>query len=164
MNPRRNGKRTIPDTPTRARAGRRPRWERPFLVSLSLTANVKLACEAARVARSHAYARRSEDSTFAAAWDEALETACDALELEARRRALEGTSKPVFYLGKPVGEVLEYSDRLLIFLLKAHRPEKYRTRIGAEIGGPGGGPIGVGRFASHLGTAYGNPEGTGDGV
>ncbi len=38
--------------------------------------------------------------------------------------------KPVgWYKGKPGGTVREYSDILLIFLLKALRPEKYRERV-----------------------------------
>ena len=43
---------------------------------------------------------------------------CDALEAEARRRAVEGVRKPVFYQGVICGWVGEYSDTLLIFLLK----------------------------------------------
>lgn len=30
--------------------------------------------------------------------------------------------------------ITEYSDTLLIFLLKAHRPKKYRERYSVEIG------------------------------
>jgi hypothetical protein len=48
------------------------------------------------------------------------------LEDEAVRRAYEGVERPVFQGGKQVGVVREYSDTLLIFLLKALRPEKYR--------------------------------------
>ena len=56
----------------------------------------------------------------------------DDLELEARRRAVEGTERPVFYQGGEVGYVREYSDTLLIFLLKAHRPNKFRERVEHE--------------------------------
>jgi len=52
----------------------------------------------------------------------------DALEDEAIRRAHDGTMKPVFHGGKKVGEVREYSDKLLIFLLKGCKPEKYAVR------------------------------------
>ncbi len=38
-----------------------------------------------------------------------------------------------WYKGKPGGTVREYSDILLIFLLKALRPERYRER--AEVRG-----------------------------
>jgi len=50
----------------------------------------------------------------------------DALEDEAYHRAVEGIEKPVgWYQGKPGGTVTEYSDTLLIFLLKGRRPEKF---------------------------------------
>lgn len=59
---------------------------------------------------------------------EALDDAVDDMELEAKRRAFKGTLKPVYQGGEKVGEIREYSDTLAIFLLKAHRPEKYRER------------------------------------
>lgn len=88
--------------------------------------------------RSTAYEARESDEAFAAAWDDAIEAATDALELEARRRAVEGTDRPVFYQGGEVGYVREYSDTLLIFLLKAHRPKKFRERVELEHQVPGG--------------------------
>ncbi len=60
----------------------------------------------------------------------AEEVAADRLEAEAWRRAVEGVERPVgWYQGKPGGYVKEYSDVLLIFLLKGLRPEKYRERM-----------------------------------
>ena len=66
---------------------------------------------------------------FALAWDVAVDAAADALELEARRRAVEGTEKPVFFQGYECGRIREYSDTLLIVLLKANRPGKFRERV-----------------------------------
>lgn len=47
--------------------------------------------------------------------------------------------------GKPVkvDEIRRYSDLLTIFLLKAHRPDKYRETTRQELSGPAGGPIPV---------------------
>lgn len=101
-------------------------WEELFLKALAETGNVSAAAKLAGVARQTAYEAKELRPEFAARWDDALEEACDALELEARRRAKDGAEKPVFYLGREVSRVREYSDVLLIFLLKAHRPEKYR--------------------------------------
>ncbi len=43
---------------------------------------------------------------------------------------LEGVEEPVgWYKGVPGGTVRRYSDVLLMFLLKALRPEKYRERV-----------------------------------
>ncbi len=103
------------------------------MAKLALTANVSKACEAVGIERSTAYRLRESAEDFREAWEDALETACDALELEARRRAEEGVKKTVFYKGCAIAEEREYSDTLMIFLLKAHRPEKYRERFDVEI-------------------------------
>ena len=100
-------------------------WEQAFLDDLAENGNVTNAAAAARVSRQTAYDYREIDLDFRGRWEEALERGVAALEIEARRRALHGTNKPVYYLGKQVGEIREYSDTLTIFLLKAHRPDTY---------------------------------------
>lgn len=84
------------------------------------------ACEAVGISRQTAYDHRTKDKEFAAAWDEALEAGVDRLELEAWRRGVEGVDEPIVYKGVITGTVRRYSDELLILLLRAHRPEKYR--------------------------------------
>jgi hypothetical protein len=112
-------------------------WRKAFLAALAGHGNKTAAAKHARVARSTLYAARDTDPRFKAAWDEALDEAADVLEREAVRRATEGTVRKKFTAkGKPIidpatGEQyveLEYSDTLLIFLLKGARPEKYRER------------------------------------
>ncbi|AEV24612.1 hypothetical protein Dsui_0192 [Azospira oryzae PS] len=112
-----------------------------FLLALEDTANVTKACKKSRLARRSAYEWRDDDPDFARAWDEALERGTDALEDEAVRRATEGTLKPVFYKGQKCGSVREYSDTLLIFMLKARRPEKFKERTEQQHTGKDGGPI-----------------------
>lgn len=115
-------------------------WSPYFIERLSQSGNVSDAAEYAGVARSTVYKHRNENETFSAAWDDAMEIATDALEAEARRRAVEGTTEPVgWYQGQPGGYVTRYSDNLLMFLLKAHRPEKFRERY--EFTGKDGGPL-----------------------
>ena len=75
------------------------------------------------------YHYRQTDEEFGAAWDEALEEGTDRLEDEARRRAVEGCEENVYYQGKIIDTKRNYSDTLLIFLLKGRRPEKYRERF-----------------------------------
>ncbi len=121
-----------------------------FLEELARTGNVSAAAKKAHHSRQDAYKERNpegkdqtgqlEAQEFAAAWEAALEVATDMLELEARRRAEQGTLEPVFYQGEVCGKVKKYSDTLLIFLLKAHRPEKFRETIRQENSGPGGAP------------------------
>lgn len=112
-----------------------------FLEVLSNTANVSAAAKTIRVSRGHLYEVRAGNDEFAAAWDEAVKLGTSALEDEAVRRAMDGTLKPVFYKGQKCGTIREYSDTLLIFLLKARDPDKYADRVRKELTGPGGGPI-----------------------
>ncbi len=84
--------------------------------------------------------------------------------LEAVRRAVEGTEKPVYQQGRLVGHVQEYSDTLLIFLLKGRRPEKYGEKLRQEISGPGGDAVQIddrgasaARIAAILEAAQGRP-------
>lgn len=49
------------------------------------------------------------------------------LEMEAFRRAVEGVGEDRFFRGDVVGTVTRYSDRLLMFLLKARRPSTFGT-------------------------------------
>jgi hypothetical protein len=103
-----------------------------FLEHLALTGNITGAARAAGLSRSGAYALRAKDGDFAAAWTEAAAEAVDALEREARRRAVEGVEEPLIQGGKLLRHedgtpmtIRHYSDRLLELLLKAHRPDLY---------------------------------------
>lgn len=71
---------------------------------------------------------READEKFDELVAEAIEMGTDALEDTALKRARFGVDKPVFYQGEVVGSIREYSDTLLIFLLKARRPEKFTER------------------------------------
>lgn len=92
----------------RRRAARN--WRQGFLVALRASGCVSGAAALAGVSRRQVYRQREQSAPFRQAWDDALAEGLDALELEARRRALAG------------------SDILLMFLLKAERPERYRHR------------------------------------
>jgi hypothetical protein len=90
-------------------------WRAPFLETIRISGNVRLATNAAGVDRSTPYRRAGRDPAFAEAWAAAEQDAIDTLEGEARRRALNG------------------SDGLLMFLLRAHRPERYRDSIDVRL-------------------------------
>jgi hypothetical protein len=77
--------------------------------------------------------------TFKALFDEAHEDALDALEEEARRRAVDGVLEPVYQGGEKVGTIRKYSDALLMLLLKGKRPDTFRERH--EVTGKNGGPL-----------------------
>lgn len=111
-----------------------------FIATLRRTGgNVSRACRAEGIGRTAAYEWRAQDADFAREWDEAVEEGLDNLEEEARRRAFRGLKRAKFYQGEVVGYEKEYSDTLLIFLLKGGRPDKYRERT--ELTGPGGAPL-----------------------
>lgn len=106
-----------------------PKKREKFCQVLEATGgNVSAACKAVSLARSTAYLHKSQNEEFARDWDDAIEAGTDNLEQEARRRAYEGTEKPVFYQGVECGTIREFSDTLTIFLLKGNRPDKYRER------------------------------------
>lgn len=91
-------------------AHNRPFMDR-FLEKLRNSGNVRLSCHAAGIPRRTVYNWREKWATFRDEWDEAMEDACDILEAEAWKRSIDGQS-----------------DRLLMFLLTAHRPDKYKDR------------------------------------
>ncbi len=136
----------------RTRRTSTPDWGPAFLTELRARGSILAACAAAAVGRSTVYERRDTDGPFAADMAEALEIATDSLELEARRRAVDGVERPVFGSGGPgvgtvqVGVVREYSDSLMALLLKAHMPARYRENVKVEHGGK----IGVEHSASDL--------------
>ncbi|MCA1571314.1 MAG: hypothetical protein LC798_13540 [Chloroflexi bacterium] len=107
---------------------------------------------------------RWHDPLYAEAFLVAKEKAAERLEHEARRRAIVGVRRPELYQGQqvlvearnPDGTVVlgpdgkavlvplmrvEYSDTLLIALMNANLPGKFKYRH--EHAGPGGGPIPV---------------------
>lgn len=114
-----------------------PPWVRPFLEALEKTGNVSAAARLCGTDRTTVYSHRKRDEEFKGWWDEALEVAVEHLELECRRRALHGVEKAVFFHGERVdgGKVREYSDVLLMFLLKAQRPLKYRENVDVGLSG-----------------------------
>lgn len=137
---------------------RTPEVREKFLATLTETCNVTMACKAAHIGRTTAYAWRDEDEDFKAAWEAAEKLGWHANEDEMNRRAFHGYEEPVFHLGQPCGDwydadgkkvdpgtegavfrqhaVTKYSDTLAIFLSKAHDPQKYRERF--EHTGPNG--------------------------
>lgn len=118
----------------------RARARATFLATLAETGNVSDSARAANVSRKTVYQWRAEDKDFAADWSVAEDTATDALEKEARRRAVEGWDEPVFQGGGQVGVIRRYSDRMLEILLKGHR-HTFRENHRVELSGPAGGPV-----------------------
>jgi hypothetical protein len=86
-----------------------------FLKTFAVSANITRAARAAKVGRTQVYAWQESSDEFTLAMREAREEAYDRLEQEAVRRAMAG------------------SDTLIMFLLKAARPEKFRERSEVKV-------------------------------
>jgi hypothetical protein len=116
-----------------------------FIAELALTANPTIAARKLGRKRQWFINLRNQDPVFAERWEEAMEEAADDLEYLAQQRAFLGVEKPVFYKGKQCGEVTEYSDSMAMFLLRAHRPERFRERsdVKQQLTGADGGPLRV---------------------
>jgi hypothetical protein len=87
-------------------------WRWVFIEVLSRTCCITSACRAAGVSRNTAYDHRDRFPKFAAYWRAAIEVSTESLELMARARAMTRDDPQ--------------SHTLLMFLLKAHKPEMYR--------------------------------------
>lgn len=121
---------------------RRPRkdgWseakQRLFIENLADTACVETAAAAVRMSVRSAYALRRAPGgeAFAAAWQAALQQGALKLADVAFQRALNGTEEPVYSRdGVMFGTRTRYSERLMMFLLRAHLPERYAHAHRAE--------------------------------
>jgi hypothetical protein len=92
---------------------------------------VKAACHRINMSQVGAYYLRRQPGAeeFRAAWNAALDFGVQSLVDIAIDRAKEGVPVPVFYRGAQVGERRWYNDRLLMFILKHHMPNKYGLNL-----------------------------------
>lgn len=54
------------------------------------------------------------------------------LHARAFQRALEGDVEPVYHMGVQVGYIRKFSDKLQIEMLRAYRPDRFKTP-GAQV-------------------------------
>jgi hypothetical protein len=137
-----------------------------FLAAYAECGIIADAARAAGIGRRSHYDWLQNDASgeYKQAFEDAEEEAIERMESECRRRAVEGTREPVIYQGKlcytpmiddsgavvrdaegnPLAVPLTVprkSDNLLMFVLKAKRPDKYRDNATVEHTGTGGGPM-----------------------
>jgi hypothetical protein len=74
-----------------------------------------------------AYYHRKHDPQFAAQLEEARDHALEMLHARVFQRCLEGDLEPVFFMGKQVGYIRKFSDKLQIEMLRAYRPDRFKT-------------------------------------
>ena len=109
------------------------RRKRVFLEVFQKTGTIGPATRVAGIDRVAVHRWLEHDEQFELEYNLAKEDAVDSMEEEARRRAVEGVvqEQPIFFRGQQVGVkvITDYSDTLLMFLLKAARPDKYKDRV-----------------------------------
>ncbi|MCA1577774.1 MAG: hypothetical protein LC794_10500 [Acidobacteria bacterium] len=93
---------------------RRDTQKKRFIETLTAQGTVSHAAQAAGISRNTAYRWRLDDRDFAHNWDEAMETAVDAVENTLYQKAKGGDTVS------------------MIFYLKAHRP-MYRDRVNIDV-------------------------------
>ena len=101
-----------------------------LLTAYAACGTVTKAAEVANTARGNHRLWRAKDPAYAEAFEEAKEAFKEKLEEEAYRRAIDGCQEPIVFDGRVIGHRLKYSDTLMIFMLKALDPDKYRENRG----------------------------------
>lgn len=99
---------------SKSRTERTAKKKAAFIEGLKLGWSVSKACKKADIGRTTVYAWKEADEDFSNEWDSAIEEGTDRLEDIAHARAMRT------------------SDTLLIFMLKARRPKKYREQLAGE--------------------------------
>lgn len=148
------------DTPTPKKGPGRPRrtdWQEPFLEQFTFHGIQAWAARAAKVDVDTVNNDRKRDPAFAARYDEAFELSTAGLERTAVEWAIGGLKatetrthtvtktdadgKVISRTDTTVTEKIDRNATLLIFLLKARRPEVYRESLRVEQTGADGGPV-----------------------
>lgn len=121
-----------------------------FLAAFGASASIVQASRWAKLNRGSHYNWMKEDPTYPARFEDAKNKAARTLEDEAVRRAHQGLRKAIYYKGKVVGHETEYSDTLMLALLKANAPEKFIDRTATTLSAPGGGPVNLNIKVEHI--------------
>lgn len=111
--------------------------KKAFLETFRVHGNVSRACRDHGINRADVYRWKEHDEEFMLGWNIAEIEATEHLEATAFDRAVNGVTQetPIYFRGTAIDSVIktEYSDTLLIFLLKARAPEKYRDNVTVTV-------------------------------
>ena len=105
--------------------------QRAFIAALADTGSVSAAAARINMSSEGAYYLRRQPGaeSFSTAWDAALDFGIRSLADLAIDRARHGVAVPIFHKGEQVGEKRWYNDRLLMFVLRHHLPDKYGLQL-----------------------------------
>jgi len=111
------------------------RQQQKFLKNYSGLANISRAALKSGIVRENHYKwQKDPDSVYAEEFERVADQAFGLLEDEASRRAVDGVDQAMFHNGQEYIRKV-YSDTLLIVLLKAGNPEKYRDNHAVQHSG-----------------------------
>ena len=101
--------------------------QRAFIAALAETGSVKAAAKRINMSAEGAYYLRRQPGadSFRAAWSAALDHGVQRLTDLAIDRPIEGVPVPIFWRGEQVGEKRTYNERLMMFILRHHMPDRY---------------------------------------
>jgi hypothetical protein len=87
---------------------------------------VRAAAEAVGVEEARHHQWLENNAGYREAFASAQMEVADNLQDQVLERAVQGWVEPVFYRGRQCGTIWHYSDRLLMLMLKAWKPEEHR--------------------------------------
>jgi hypothetical protein len=94
--------------------------------------SVRQACRASGLGRVEMAALRTRIPKFDQAYHDVFEDVTDKLEEAGIKRAVEGVKEDVYYQGEKCGDRTNYSDSILLAMLKSRRPEVYDRAHGVS--------------------------------
>ncbi len=108
------------------------KWLNEFIQRGSIAAT----CKARKISRQTFYDWTKQDTEFKRVFeDEARPMTTTLLEDEAYRRAMQGVPKGIYYKGCKIATEKEYSDTLLVMLLRANCPQRYKNFVDTTVNG-----------------------------
>lgn len=99
-----------------------------FLDNLATTGNLEASAAAVGINPRTAYAWMQKSDEFREQVNQARAQAMTQIEREIARRGINGVQQPVYYQGEVVGQVTQYSDRLLLALARANDPNRWSEK------------------------------------
>lgn len=105
-----------------------PAQQRKFIGALAVTGTVERSCRAIGMSVQGAYKlrKRPDAAEFALAWDAAVARGRDRIYERAVDRAMNGYSRPRYHLGRQVGTIHAYDNRMAMHALNPPRPPSPR--------------------------------------
>jgi hypothetical protein len=107
-----------------------------FLAAYRQATSIAAAAKAVGIKPAQHYRWLAASAAYWEAFTDAQQEVTDTLHDQAVKRAMTGWAEPVLHRGRVIGTIQRHSDRLLIFILEAEKPEWRRYRAESLRGGP----------------------------